>query len=88
MALYRLVFFYPDFPGRIFEIVVKNLGFYVAYAYSQVPDAIFVGMGKTKYNAVNSLICNIVYFKAIRECIFPRIVTISWIIFKTNFIRS
>ena len=49
-------------PVRIFEIVVKNLGFYVAYAYSQVPDAIFVGMGKTKYNAVNSLICNIVYY--------------------------
>ena len=51
-----------DNPGRIFEIVVKNLGFYVAYAYSQVPDAIFVGMGKTKYNAINSLICNIVYY--------------------------
>ena len=49
-------------PGRIFEIVVKNLGFYVAYALSQVPDAIFVGMGKTKYNAINSLICNIVYY--------------------------
>ena len=49
-------------PGRIFEIVVKNLGFYVAYAFSQIPDAIFVGMGKTKYNAINSLICNIVYY--------------------------
>ena len=49
-------------PGRIFEIVAKNLGFYVAYAYSQVPDAIFVGMGKTKYNAINSLFCNIVYY--------------------------
>lgn len=51
-----------DNPGWIFEIVVKNLGFYVAYAYSQIPDAIFVGMGKTKYNAINSLICNIVYY--------------------------
>ncbi len=49
-------------PGRIFEIVVKNLGFYVAYAFSQIPDAIFVGMGKTKYNAINSLFCNIVYY--------------------------
>lgn len=47
---------------RIFEIVVKNLGFYVAYAFSQIPDAIFVGMGKTKYNAVNSVLCNIVYY--------------------------
>ena len=51
-----------DNPGRIFEIVVKNLGFYVAYAFSQIPDAIFVGMGKTKYNAINSVICNIVYY--------------------------
>ena len=49
-------------PERIFEIVVKNLGFYVAYAFSQIPDAIFVGMGKTKYNAINSLICNLVYY--------------------------
>ncbi|MCQ2801923.1 MAG: hypothetical protein MJ222_04810 [Bacilli bacterium] len=49
-------------PARIFEIVVKNLGFYVAYAFSQIPDAIFVGMGKTKYNAINSVLCNIVYY--------------------------
>ena len=49
-------------PERIFEIVVKNLGFYVAYAFSQIPDAIFVGMGKTKYNAINSLICNLIYY--------------------------
>ena len=49
-------------PTRIFEIVVKNLGFYVAYAFSQIPDAIFVGMGKTKYNAINSVLCNIVYY--------------------------
>lgn len=51
-----------DNPGRIFEIVVKNLGFYIAYALSQIPDAIFVGIGKTKYNAINSLFCNIVYY--------------------------
>ena len=49
-------------PERLFEIVVKNLGFYVAYAFSQIPDAIFVGMGKTKYNAINSLFCNIIYY--------------------------
>lgn len=47
---------------RIVEIVIKNLGFYVFFALSQIPDAIFVGMGKTKYNAINSLICNIVYY--------------------------
>lgn len=51
-----------DNASRIFEIVVKNLGFYIAYALSQIPDAIFVGMGKTKYNLINSGICNIVYY--------------------------
>lgn len=48
--------------NEIFEIVIKNLAFYIAYAFSQIPDAIFVGMGKTKYNTINSLICNIVYY--------------------------
>ena len=51
-----------DNPGRIFEIVMKSLGFHIAYALSQIPDAIFVGIGKTKYNAINSLFCNIVYY--------------------------
>lgn len=51
-----------DNPERVFEIVVKNLGFYIAYALCQIPDAIFVGMGKTKYNVINSLFCNIVYY--------------------------
>lgn len=49
-------------PSVIFDIVIKNLGFYIAYAFSQIPDAIFIGSGKTKYNAINSLICNIGYY--------------------------
>ena len=49
-------------PNRIFEIVFKSLGFYVAYAYSQIIDAIFIGIGKTKYNVINSLLCNIIYY--------------------------
>ena len=48
--------------NRIFEIVLISLGFYVAYAFSQISDAIFVGIGKTKYIAINSLICNIGYY--------------------------
>ena len=51
-----------DNSSRIFEIVLKNLGFYIFYALSQIPDSIFIGMGKTKYNLINSLICNIVYY--------------------------
>ena len=61
------IWFFKNVEGienytRIFEIVIKNLGFYVFYALSQIPDSIFIGMGKTKYNAINSLICNIVYY--------------------------
>ena len=48
--------------NTIFEIVIKNLGFYVFFALSQIPDSIFIGMGKTKYNTINSLICNIIYY--------------------------
>ncbi|GEM_PF-4822095 len=49
-------------PNRIFEIVFKSLGFYAVYAYSQIIDAIFIGIGKTKYNVINSLLCNIIYY--------------------------
>ncbi len=48
--------------SRIFEIVIKVLIFYVGYAISLIPDSIFIGLGKTKYNAINSIIINIVYY--------------------------
>lgn len=48
--------------SRIFEIVIKVLVFYVGYAISLIPDSIFIGLGKTKYNAINSIIINIVYY--------------------------
>ena len=51
-----------DNYSRIFEIVIKALVFYIAYAVSIIPDSIFIGLGKTKYNAINSLIINIVYY--------------------------
>ncbi len=48
--------------SRIFEIVIKALLFYIGYAISIIPDSIFIGLGKTKYNAINSLIVNIIYY--------------------------
>ena len=51
-----------DNYSRIFEIVIKALVFYIPYAVSIIPDSIFIGLGKTKYNAINSLIINIVYY--------------------------
>ena len=32
------------------------------YSLSIVPDSIFIGLGKTKYNAINSVIINLGYY--------------------------
>ena len=46
----------------IFEITLKLFPFYIAYALCTIPDNIFVGLGNTKYNMINSLICNLGYY--------------------------
>lgn len=48
--------------GEIFGIVIKLIPFYIAYAGCAIIDNIFVGLGKTGYNAVNSLIINLGYY--------------------------
>lgn len=51
-----------DNAYEVFLITIKLIPFYIAYAFSVVPDSIFIGMGKTNYNAINSLIINIGYY--------------------------
>ena len=46
----------------IFNITLKLSLFYIAYAFCIIPDNIFVGLGKTKYNAMNSAIVNFIYY--------------------------
>ncbi len=46
----------------IFEITLKLFPFYIAYALCTIPDNIFIGLGHTKYNMINSLICNLGYY--------------------------
>lgn len=46
----------------IFLIVIKLAPFYIAYIGCSIIDNIFIGLGKTLYNAINSLIINIVYY--------------------------
>lgn len=48
--------------NEIFLITVKLAPFYIAYAGCAIIDNIFVGLGKTIYNAINSLIINLVYY--------------------------
>lgn len=46
----------------IFSITIKLAPFYLAYAGCAIIDNIFIGLGKTKYNAINSLIINLGYY--------------------------
>lgn len=48
--------------NEIFMIVLKLTPFYIAYIGCTIIDNIFIGLGKTYYNAINSLIINIVYY--------------------------
>ncbi|MBD5086232.1 MAG: hypothetical protein HDT32_02550 [Clostridiales bacterium] len=48
--------------NEIFLIVIKLVPFYIAYAGCAIIDNIFTGLGKTIYNAINSLVINIVYY--------------------------
>lgn len=47
---------------EIFAIVIRLAPFYIAYAGCVIIDNIFVGLGKTGYNAVNSLLINLGYY--------------------------
>ena len=47
---------------EIFFIVIKLVPFYIAYAGCTIIDNIFIGLGKTKYNAINSFIINFIYY--------------------------
>lgn len=48
--------------SEIFLITIKLAPFYIAYAGCAIIDNIFIGLGKTAYNAINSLIINLGYY--------------------------
>ncbi|MDE6210626.1 MAG: hypothetical protein K2G42_01475 [Clostridia bacterium] len=48
--------------NEIFLITIKLVPFYIAYAGCAIIDNVFIGLGKTIYNAINSLIINFVYY--------------------------
>ena len=47
---------------EIFDITIKLVPFYIAYTLCVIPDSIFIGIGKTFFNAINSLLVNFVYY--------------------------
>ncbi len=65
IPLWSLYFRYAENlrnANEIFSIVIKLAPFYIAYIGCAIIDNIFVGLGKTIYNAINSLIINLVYY--------------------------
>lgn len=48
--------------NEIFLIAVKLVPFYIAYAGCAIIDNFFIGLGKTIYNAINSLVINVAYY--------------------------
>lgn len=48
--------------NEIFLITIKLIPFYIAYAVCTIINSIFIGLGKTIYNSINSLIVNLVYY--------------------------
>lgn len=48
--------------NEIFLITIKLVPFYIAYIGSVIIDSMFIGLGKTIYNMITSLIINIVYY--------------------------
>lgn len=47
---------------QLFQLVLLLLGFYVVYSFQSLAHAIFLGLGKTNYILVQSLITNAVYY--------------------------
>ena len=48
--------------NKLFELVLVLVGFYVLFAFQNVFDSIFYGLGKTKYMLFESVVTNTVYY--------------------------
>jgi hypothetical protein len=49
---------------KLFELVLLLVGFYVLYAFQNVFDSVFYGLGKTHYMLFESVVTNTVYYGA------------------------
>lgn len=47
---------------KLFELVLVLVGFYVLYAFQNVFDSIFYGLGKTRYMLFESVVTNTAYY--------------------------
>ena len=47
---------------KLFELVMVLLGFYMLYAFQNVFDSTFYGLGKTNYMLFESVVTNTIYY--------------------------
>ena len=46
----------------LFKLVVISIGFYIMFAYNEIIDKIFYGLGKSQYLLIQSLITNVIVY--------------------------
>ena len=51
-----------DIDKSIFDIIILSLAFYVLFAYNNVIDSIFYGIGKTQYMLFQSIVINTLFY--------------------------
>lgn len=51
-----------DDVDKLFKLVMVLIGFYVLYAFQNVFDSVFYGLGKTNYMLFESVVTNTVYY--------------------------
>lgn len=63
--------------SEIFLITIKLVPFYIAYSGCAIIDNIFIGLGKTLYNAINSIIINLAYYGIFYILYLTNVITFS-----------
>ena len=63
--------------SEIFLITIKLVPFYIAYSGCAIIDNIFIGLGKTLYNAINSFIINLAYYGIFYILYLTNVITFS-----------
>ena len=51
-----------DEVDKLFDLVLLLLGFYVLYAFQNIFDSTFYGLGKTQYMVFESIVTNTIYY--------------------------
>lgn len=48
--------------NKLFDLVMVLIGFYVLYAFQNIFDSVFYGLGKTNYMLFESVVTNMIYY--------------------------